>query len=48
MNEIQNQLLQIIGAALFGNNIPTIKKDSLSPLIKESNAQTVFRSCSPL
>ena len=42
MNEIQNQLLQIIGAALFGSNIPTIKKDSLSPLIKESHAQTVF------
>lgn len=42
MNEVQNLLLQIIGAKLFEKTVPTVSDDQLLPLIKESKAQAVF------
>ena len=42
MNEAQSMLLKIIGAALFGGKMPSVKEDDILALIKESKAQTVF------
>ena len=42
MNEVQNLLLQIIGAKLFENTMPKVLDNQLLPLIKESKAQAVF------
>lgn len=42
MNEIQSLLLQVIGAALFGGETPTVADNQILPLISESKAQAVF------
>lgn len=42
MNEVQNLLLQVIGAALFGGKTPTVADNQILPLISESKAQAVF------
>lgn len=42
MNEVRSLLLKTIGAALFDKTVPTIEKESIVPLIKESKAQAVF------
>ena len=42
MNEVQNHLLLVIGAALFAKTVPTSTYDQIMPLIDESKAQAVY------
>lgn len=42
MSDIQNLLLQIIGASLFNKDVPRIKQNQISELIKEANSHSVF------
>lgn len=42
MNEVQSLLVKIIGTALFGTKLPKVEKEMMLPLIKESEAQTVY------
>lgn len=42
MNDIQRLLLQVIGAALFGQKAPTVADNQILPIVSESKAQAVF------
>lgn len=42
MNHVQKLLLQVIGAALFGGDLPTVDARYIEPLLKESKAQAVY------
>ncbi len=42
MNDVQNLLLQVISAALFGKKAPEAASGQLIPLIRESKAQAVY------
>ena len=42
MNKVQNLLVKIIGTSLFGTKLPRIEKEMMLPLVKESEAQTVY------
>ncbi len=42
MNEVQNLLLQAVGATLFGEKAPSVNAGHIEPLLRESKAQAVF------
>ena len=42
MNDVHSLLLQVISAALFGENAPDVEADLLMPLVNESKAQAVY------
>ena len=42
MNDVQKLLLKIMGAVLFGVEVPKIDASNIEPLLTESKAQTVF------
>ena len=42
MNHVQKLLLQVIGAALFGGDLPAVDARYIEPLLTESKAQAVY------
>lgn len=42
MNKVQRLLLQVIGTALFGKDLPMVDARYIEPLLKESKAQAVY------
>ena len=42
MNKVQRLLLQVIGTALFGKDLPAVDARYIEPLLKESKAQAVY------
>lgn len=42
MNKVQRLLLQVIGAALFGRDLPAVDARYIEPLLKEGKAQAVY------
>lgn len=42
MNKVQKLLLQVIGAALFGGDMPAVDAQYIEPLLKESKSQAVY------
>lgn len=42
MNNVQSLLLRIIGAALFGGDMPAVDEQYIEPLLKESKSQAVY------
>ena len=42
MNNVQSLLLRIIGAALFGGDMPVVDEPYIEPLLKESKSQAVY------